>query len=230
MSVAVLLISAIPAHSHFYVTATETQKSLPELFSEVSEAAPLDTVTHDLPPSPEEIATAQPLFSDEIRVVPFYSQLTDISSPQWQKVGCGIASLAMVIEYYKPNSVSVNELLKQGIAADAFLPDAGWTHGGLIGLSQKYGLDGASHSLAESSMSEAFQALEEILKEGPVMVSVHYTFDPQNPIPHLVVVNTVENGKVYYNDPAERAGGGSISISKFQSAWKKRYIAIRPVS
>jgi len=58
-------------------------------------------------------------------------------------------------------------------------------------------------------------------------VSVHYTFKPTNPIPHLVIVTGVEDGKVYYNDPAEKSGNGSISIEQFQSAWKKRYIAIR---
>ncbi len=165
-----------------------------------------------------------------VAIVPFYSQFKDISAPEWRKVGCGIASLAMLIEYYEPNAVSVDELLTQGIDAHAYLDDAGWTHAGLINLSHKYGLSGESHSLADSSMEEAFDALQDELEEGPVMASVHYTFDPQNPIPHLVVVNGVRDGKVYYNDPSESGGGGTISIAKFQSSWKKRYIDIRPIS
>ena len=59
--------------------------------------------------------------------VPFYSQFKDISSAKWQKVGCGVTSLAMVIEYYNPDSVSVNTLLNEGIAAGAYLNSAGWT-------------------------------------------------------------------------------------------------------
>lgn len=166
----------------------------------------------------------------KVFTVPFYSQFTDISSAKWQKVGCGIASLAMLIEYYEPDSVSVDTLLTEGIAAGAFLADAGWTHSGLINLAKKYGLTGSSHDMAESSMATAFTKLEAVLKEGPVMVSVHYTFDPQNPIPHLVVLSGIRNGQVYYNDPAEKTAGGSLSISKFQKAWKKRYIEIRSVS
>jgi predicted double-glycine peptidase len=158
--------------------------------------------------------------------VPFFSQFTDISAANWKKVGCGIASLAMLIEFHEPDSVTVDGLLAEGIAADAYLSDAGWTHSGLIKLSKKYGLTGSSHDMSGSSMEAAFNQLEEVLETGPVMVSVHYTFDPQNPIPHLVVVNGVQNGQVYYNDPAEKAGEGSIPISKFQSAWKKRYIEI----
>lgn len=161
--------------------------------------------------------------------VPFFSQFTDISLEKWRKVGCGIASLAMLIDYYEPQTVSVDELLSDGIAEGAYLTDAGWSHAGLIRLSQQFGLHGESHSMANSSMDEAFAKLENVLAAGPVMASVHYTFDPKNPIPHLVVVNGVAEGKVYYNDPAEKAGGGSISIAKFQSAWKKRYIEIRPV-
>lgn len=159
--------------------------------------------------------------------VPFFSQFNDITPVEWRKVGCGIASLAMLIEFYEPNSVTVDDLLQQGIKAGAYLSNAGWTHAGLINLSRKYGLDGASHDMAGQSMESAFSTLKDVLEEGPVMVSVHYTFDPKNPIPHLVVVNGVSDGKVYYNDPAEKSGGGSISISKFQSAWKKRYIQIQ---
>lgn len=162
--------------------------------------------------------------------VPFFSQFTDISSKNWQKVSCGIVSLAMLIEYYKPNSIVVETLLDEGIAADAFLPDAGWTHAGLIGLAKKYGLTGASHDLSGSSMSAAFSELTRAVEEGPVMVSVHYTFDPKNPIPHLVVVNDVVGDTVYYNDPAEPQGGGNISAATFKSAWKKRYIRIAPLS
>ncbi len=159
--------------------------------------------------------------------VPFYSQFADISSPKWQKVGCGIASLAMLIEFYEPKKVKVDTLLSEGIAAGAYLADAGWTHAGLISLSKKYGLTGTSHDLAGSSMTAAFSKLESVLEEGPVMVSVHYTFNPKNPIPHLVVISGVREGKVFYNDPAEPSGGGSLSVEKFKKAWKKRYIEIR---
>jgi len=160
--------------------------------------------------------------------VPFYSQFSDISQAEWKKVGCGIASLAMLIDFHESNPPSVDELLEEGIAAHAYLSDAGWTHTGLINLSKKYGLSGSSHDMSGSSMATAFDELKNVLKEGPVMVSVHYTFDPKNPIPHLVVVSGVDDGKVFYNDPAEKSGGGSISIAQFQSAWKKRYIEIHP--
>jgi Papain-like cysteine protease AvrRpt2 len=135
----------------------------------------------------------------------------------------------MLVDFYTPDTVSADTLLEEGIAANAYLSSAGWKHQGLISLTAKYGLTGSSKDLSTLTMEKAFVALETVLKKGPVMASVHYTFDPKNIIPHLVVITGVANGLVHYNDPAEKAGGGTLSIAKFQSAWKKRYIEIHPV-
>ncbi|MCR4285319.1 MAG: C39 family peptidase [Candidatus Kaiserbacteria bacterium] len=162
--------------------------------------------------------------------VPFFSQFTDITDPEWKKIGCGIASLAMLIEFYEPGEVSVDTLLEEGVSANAYLSNAGWTYAGLIGISKKYGLGGTSYDMGGTGMETAFAKLEKALKDGPVMVSVHYTFDPKNPIPHLVIANGIENNTLYYNDPAEKSGGGSISVEVFKQAWKKRYIEIRPTT
>jgi hypothetical protein len=81
--------------------------------------------------------------------VPFYSQFNDITSVKWKKIGCGVASLAMVIEYYKPSSVSVDKLLGQAIASGAYQKSAGWTHQGLATLSQRYGFTGNTYDLSQ---------------------------------------------------------------------------------
>ena len=162
-----------------------------------------------------------------IPTVPFYSQFKDITSPTWQKVGCGVASLAMIIDYYKP-SVPVNTLLKQGVASGAYLQSAGWTYKGLIDLSKKYGLTGKSFDLGKSGKDNAFEEFKRSLKDGPVIASVHYKFDPKSTIPHLVVINGIEGDIMYYNDPAAKEGEKEISTADFLKAWKKRFIVIRP--
>lgn len=163
-----------------------------------------------------------------LHAVPFYSQFADITEPSWQKVGCGIAGVAMLIDFYTDAEMDVDALLQQGIEAGSFLADAGWTHAGLINLTRQFGLNGESRSLAHLSMDDAFTELKAVVSEGPVMVSVHYTFDRSNPIPHLAVITGIDDSRVFYNDPADFSGQRSISIAQFQSAWKKRYIAIRP--
>lgn len=175
----------------------------------------------------ENAFSSKPLLEEYQPVkVPFFSQFTDISSPKWQKVGCGITSLGMIMEYYEPGTVSVDTLLKEGINQGAY-SDAGWTYKGLIEVSRPYGFTGESHDLAGDST--AFTQFSEAVKRGPVIASVYYTFEPGNPIPHLVVVTSIEGETVYYNDPAEQEGGGTISVDAFIKAWKKRYIEIYPV-
>ena len=160
--------------------------------------------------------------------VPFYSQFKDIASPPWQKVGCGVTSLAMVIDYYAPDAVTVNALLKQGIAAGAYLADAGWSYKGLISLSNNYGLSGSSYDLGKSASTTALAQLEKYVQDGPVIASVHYKFDPKSSIPHLVVIDGIASSTVYYNDPAAKSGEKTISTADFLKGWKKRFIVIRP--
>ncbi|MEN9390527.1 MAG: hypothetical protein RLZZ283_627 [Candidatus Parcubacteria bacterium] len=169
------------------------------------------------------VSTMQP----PVVEVPFYSQFADITSLKWQKVGCGVTSLAMVIDYYT-QAVPVNALLKQGIASGAYLDGAGWTYKGLIQLANKYGLEGKSYDLKSAGEDAAFERFKKELAGGPVIASVHYKFDPKSTIPHLVVIDEIRDGLVYYNDPAAKVGGKSISVDTFRKAWKMRFIVVRP--
>ncbi|MDP3999003.1 MAG: C39 family peptidase [bacterium] len=164
----------------------------------------------------------------DVPKVPFYSQFADISDPKWQGLGCGVASLAMLIEFYKPGIVNVDNLLQEGINAGAFIPGAGWSHNGLVLIANKYGLRGSTQDLSKLDSDATLAQLEELLNEGPVIASVHYKLEPGNPIPHLIVVNGIKDGLVYFNDPASAFGGKTISVQDFMKAWKKRIIVVRP--
>lgn len=166
--------------------------------------------------------------STSVPTVPFYSQFADIHKAGWQKIGCGVTSLAMIIEYYRPGAVSVDQLLREGIALGAYLPSAGWKHRELALLSERYGLEGRSYDFARETRADAFAHLQESLAVGPVIASVHYKFDPKSTIPHLVVITGIENDRVYYNDPAGRTPGQSVATGDFMKSWKKRFITIRP--
>jgi uncharacterized protein YvpB len=169
-----------------------------------------------------------PIVKTLIPEVTFYSQFTDIKSPEWKKVGCGVTSLAMIIDYYKPDTVVVDTLLNQGIKGGAYLKNAGWTYKGLISLGNKYGLDGESYDLSSMSNKSSLEKFNTYLKDGPVIASVHYKFDPKSTIPHLVVITGIDKDTMYYNDPAAKVGGKTISTEDFMKAWKKRFIVVRP--
>jgi predicted double-glycine peptidase len=188
-------------------------------------AAPLELVPQQIPSIVEKVEQETAV---GVPTIPFYSQFNDISAPEWKKIGCGVTSLAMIIEYYKPHEITVDGLLQEGIASGAYLNSAGWIHQGMVDLAKDHGLDGRGRDLSSLSKDAAFEELKKSLDKSPVIASVYYTFTPGHPIPHLVVVSGVEGDVVYYNDPAEETGGGTISVEKFKAAWKKRYIEIYP--
>jgi ABC-type bacteriocin/lantibiotic exporter with double-glycine peptidase domain len=159
--------------------------------------------------------------------VPFYSQFVDIKYPPWQKVGCGVTSLAMLIDYYT-SAVSVNTLLGEATSSGAYDTRAGWTYQGLINVAKKYSLSGTSYDLGSSKVGTAFAQFKTYLADGPVMASVHYKFDPKSTIPHLVVIDRLVGDTLYYNDPAAKAGEQSISVANFEKGWKKRFLVFRP--
>ncbi len=142
--------------------------------------------------------------------------------------GCGVTSLAMVVDFYTPGIISVNKMLGQGIALGAYINNVGWSYAGLIKLAQKYGLDGKSYDLSSSTSAVAFDQFKNSLASGPVIVSVHYKFDPKSPLPHLLVVDGISNDTIYYNDPAAKTGDQEISTADFLKGWKKRFIVVRP--
>ena len=152
-------------------------------------------------------------------------QHQEIQAPAWHNT-----SLAMIIDYYTPNAVSVNALLQKGVAAGAYENNVGWIYAGLIRLSKQYGLDGTYYDLSKLDTQTAFDRFKNYVKDGPVILSVHYKFDPKSTIPHLVVIDGVSNGIVYYNDPAAKTGEKQISVSDFLNGWKKKVIVIRPTA
>ncbi len=184
----------------------------------------------NLPVPSTTVQTAPKVATSSIPVVPFYSQFTDIESASWKKIGCGITSLAMIIDFYTPHAVSVNTLLGQGISSGAYDYSAGWTYNGLILLSQKYGLDGNSYDLKNLNAKDALSQFKNFVMSGPVIASVHYKFDPHSTIPHLVVINRIVDDTIYYNDPAAKTGNKQISTADFLKGWKKRFIVMRPVA
>lgn len=160
--------------------------------------------------------------------VPLYSQISDISWPDWRQKGCGIVDVTMIIEFYKPNTTSVQEVLEQGIKSGAYVTKVGWSHDGLAKLAKKHGLVGKVYDFSKSDKDTAFSQFQNILKEGPVIASIHRGFDPKSPYGHLVVITGSDKDFIYYNDPGKREGIRKVSIADFKKGSKRRFIDISP--
>lgn len=160
--------------------------------------------------------------------VPLYSQIRDITSVAWQQKGCGVADVAMLVEFYKPNTTSVQKILEEGLKAGAYQKNVGWKHDGLAALAVKHGLVGKTVDMSKSTKEIAFKELQKIIKDGPAIASIHRGFNAKSPFGHLIVITGFDKDLVYYNDPGKRDGIRQVTISEFMKGWKKRLIVIRP--
>ncbi len=205
----------------FMATFTEVETSESEVFTEAVVLAEEGA---------EDIKSSNSPHSQTVTVpiVPFYSQSDDINWPDWRSKACGVVGLAMIMEFYSSGITSPQKLLEEGLADGHFLNGVGWTHMGLSLLARKHGFKSEPYDYLHLPMDEAYSYLLEHLRRGPVIASVFHGFDPKSPIPHLAVINGIKDGAVFYNDPAEKAGGGVISVADFKTGWKKRFITVTP--
>lgn len=165
-------------------------------------------------------------YTRDIRRLPFYSQFTDIDWPSWRGKSCGVASVAMIVDFYRDNAPTAQALLERGLKRGHYITGAGWSHTGLARLAEAYGVRGRVRDFTDLTTKRAVERLKRDLEHGPVIASVHYGFDPQSTIPHLVVIRNIIDGTVYYSDPAEESAAGTISRAGFIDAWKQRAIAM----
>lgn len=159
--------------------------------------------------------------------VPLYSQISDISSVEWKQKGCGVADLAMLIEFYKPKTTTVQKVLENALASGAYQKNVGWKHEGLADLAADYDLSGRTYDFSKSNKNTALNQFKDIIKEGPAIASIHRGFDPKSSFGHLIVVTGFDDNLVYYNDPGKRDGIRKVSITNFMNGWKKRLIVVR---
>ncbi len=163
--------------------------------------------------------------------VPLYSQITDITSPEWKQKGCGVADLAMLIEYYKPKTTTVQKVLETALVFGAYQKNVGWSHEGLANLAKKYDLVGKTIDYTKLNKDTALSQLKDIIKEGPAIASIHRGFNPKSSFGHLIVITGFDNDLIYYNDPGKHDGIRKVTITDFLKGWKQRLIVVRlPVS
>ena len=168
--------------------------------------------------------------------VPFFSQYSDIKSHLWQYRGCGIVALKMILDFWHKNnkdlpSPAVENLLKEGLTAGAYIKDIGWSHSGLVEIGKKFGYSGYNKDLAHIPVQEAWEEFNNDLKKYPIMASVYKRLNPKTNAGHIVVITGIDDSNLYLNDPLEgneERGRQVIPIQQFIDGWKQRYIVVHP--
>lgn len=168
-----------------------------------------------------------------VKNLQLYSQRLDFKNKLWQKNGCAIASLLMLMEYLPSAGrklPTLNDLYQVGLNRGAYIPKVGWRHSGLVGLAKIYGFKTSrAFDLAKLSDEEAQKILQTELKIGPVLASVFYNYEPGQG-GHIVCLLSLNKVKAVVLDPDSQTKDGvlkELPTEKFISAWKKRFIAVR---
>ena len=165
-----------------------------------------------------------------------YSQYLDFTNKERQKHGCGIASLAMLMDYINhlshtnKNIPSLDKLYQVGINRRAYIKGVGWRHSGLVGLAKIYGFKKSqAYDLSRFSDVEALRILKQKLKQGPVLASIYSKYKTAGN-GHLIGLLSVTKQEVVVLDPDSKTKQQvlrHLPVAKFIRAWKKRFIAIR---
>jgi hypothetical protein len=169
--------------------------------------------------------------------VPYYSQFLDVNDAFWNIRSCGGACLKMIIDYYKNNSINVNnsmsvlDIMNYAKENDGYSMSNGFIH------------DFAVNFLKENNLSsyrlEGLEDLDlikkEILNNNPIIVSVVKRVLEQTKF-HLILVVGLQLDekdqvvKVFYHDSeATSIENGSYRVcntDQFLHSWRGKAIFV----
>jgi uncharacterized protein YvpB len=165
----------------------------------------------------------------QIIEVPHFVQFYNIDDDGWQGRSCGIASLAMILDFYG-KKVDLNELVEKALKKGGYIEGTGWKHQAIVELAVDYGFK--SFRTEDEKVENLVDSLN---KNEPVIISIHKNFDPKNG-GHLAVLcgyfATEDDGieGFYVNDPIGpqyKHKYQLIGHDKFMEGWKRRAIYVK---
>lgn len=133
----------------------------------------------------------------KIKIMPLYYQYDSkwknksYGSSTIGKSGCGVCSSAMVASYWTGKQITPPKITKW--ASNYYIPGAGSSHNLYAAVAKKYNLKYRDLGLNKSEM------VKELKKGHTVIASMGPGQFTQNS--HLIVLRTIENGKIRVNDP-----------------------------
>lgn len=180
--------------------------------------------------------------------VPYYSQIKNTKNPDWKDKSCGIAALKMVLDFYQPTDLSIDELYQKGLDINGFLEGVGWYHHSLALLAKQLGYKAITRSwnipkesldhlkergfktadieiIRRQQLDEAITTLKkELDNKHPTVVPIPKGFT-KGGSGHLVVLIGYDEEGFICHDPLD---GEKINLDyeKFKNLWEKRAILV----
>lgn len=159
--------------------------------------------------------------------VPLVDQFKDTGDDYWAQRSCAICSLKMMMVFKDVDilSISVVELIKEGLGIGGYAFEYGWRHRALVDIASRHGI--------KIKFQEKFFYTPEEKEKGmaiidqnidnrlPVMVSIFRELNPENG-GHIVVINGRNDEGYYIQDPDYRFRGNNYFLTKeeFKNGWR----------
>ena len=157
--------------------------------------------------------------------------------PDWQKNGCGIACVAMVLARAGKKCIP-EDLAKEALALNGYLEGVGWRHTALARTITNHGVPAYAQEFTSPDKNTTLRTigLQKIQKQAiaaiPSIISVCRNFKPNAQTTHLVVVVGFNQQNFIIDDPDHTHGAANIQIPIEQLAqvWRGYAIFIDSIS
>lgn len=175
--------------------------------------------------------------------VPFYSQYSSDVPKDWQNKACGIVAIKMALEAKGVQVPTTPVLIEEGISAGTYRKGIGWTHDGLVEMTQRYGVSAYRKEFrnrferhfpflrpvfAKWYAPRGYESLERTLESGSLPIVSVQSVTPG--YTHLFLIVGFDDEGVLCHDPAKQSAetGAYIHMSrdKFIKHWRRLAIFV----
>ena len=144
----------------------------------------------------------------------------------WEKKGCGIACIAMVLAAAKKD-FTLKELVEETLAIRGYIDGIGWKHATLARILTNRSIPSYTQEFTlPNKNTELFaygiKKIQRHIADNPVIASVHRGFDPNTTATHLVVITEKTDNAFIIQDPDYELGSENMIVpyTKFTKAWR----------
>ncbi|WP_327101424.1 cysteine peptidase family C39 domain-containing protein [Nocardia vinacea] len=146
----------------------------------------------------------------------------------WGDRCCGIACLRMLLRFHGLPVPLQRELLREGLATNAYATGVGWTHAGLVALATRHGLAGTAEAVDRST-------LQGMAADGiPSIISCTWQLPEDGRQGGHLIVFTGEADRdgdtiAGFADPSRwGAEHSEVPARRFWASWTGRAIMLQP--
>jgi hypothetical protein len=177
--------------------------------------------------------------TDTVSSVPFYPQKWDLSqwknlgfssyddAEYWEKSCCGILCIQMAVEHFLQKRYTTKELIDKGQELHGYSDALGWSHAGLVRLSESLGLQAVAGKFVPDQLAHRVES------GGLAIVSIKWGFRSQKNLKEKVLFWKKYGGHLALVIGVERKAGKLTGFYVHHTSiregynWENRFVPLK---